>query len=93
VANVNDPMIQKVAQFAVRIYTLIMGELKMQLQNVVSGETQPSNGGYNYRLVITVSGGKTTHYEAFVWRIHASWQPENLHACIYHQDHNTSRKG
>jgi hypothetical protein len=69
VATVNDPMIQKVAQFAVRVYTLSMGELKMQLQNVVSGETQPSNGGYNYRLVITVSGGKNTQYEAFVWGI------------------------
>ena len=68
-ANVKDPTIQQVARFAVRIYTLIMGELKMQLQNVVSGETQPSNGGYNYRLVITVSGGKNTQYEAFVWGI------------------------
>lgn len=68
-ANVNDPKIQQVAQFAVRIDALSSRELNVQLLNVVSGETQPSNGGYNYRLVVTVSGGKYTQYEAFVWGI------------------------
>ncbi|KAG0552588.1 hypothetical protein BDA96_01G520000 [Sorghum bicolor] len=69
VANVKDPKIQQVAQFAVRIHALSSTELNMQLQIVVSGETQPCNGGYNYRLLITVSGGKNTQYEAFVWGI------------------------
>jgi hypothetical protein len=76
VVNVKDPKIQQVAQFAVRIDALSTRELNMQLLNVVSGETQPSNGGYNYRLVVTVSGGKYTQYEAFVWGIlgTTSWQ-------------------
>ncbi|CAM0147500.1 unnamed protein product [Urochloa decumbens] len=69
VANVNDPTIQQVAQFAVRIYALSTKELKMQLLSVISGETQPCDGGYNYRLVITVTGGKKTQYDAFVWGI------------------------
>lgn len=69
VADVNDPTIQQVAQFAVRIYALSTKELRMQLLNVISGETQPYNGGYNYRLVVTVTGGKKTRYEAFVWGI------------------------
>ena len=68
-ANVNDPTIQQVAQFAVRIYALSTKELRMQLQSVVSGETQPYDGGYNYRLVVRVSGGKNTQYDAFVWGI------------------------
>ncbi|XP_022685532.1 uncharacterized protein LOC101775697 [Setaria italica] len=58
-----------VAQFAVRIYALSTKELKMQLLSVISGETQPCDGGYNYRLVITVTGGKKTQYDAFVWGI------------------------
>ncbi|CAM0147499.1 unnamed protein product [Urochloa decumbens] len=69
VADVNDPTIQQVAQFAVRIYALSTKQLKMQLLSVVSGETQPYDGGYNYRLVVTVSGGKKTQYDAFVWGI------------------------
>ena len=69
VADVNDPTIQQVAQFAVRIYALSTKELRMQLQSVVSGETQPYDGGYSYRLVITVTGGKKTQYDAFVWGI------------------------
>ncbi|CAN6285524.1 unnamed protein product [Urochloa humidicola] len=69
VANVNDPTIQQVAQFAVRIYALSTKELKMQLLSVISGETQPCDGGYNYRLVVTVTGGKKTQYDAFVWGI------------------------
>ncbi|CAL4921001.1 unnamed protein product [Urochloa decumbens] len=69
VANVNDPTIQQVAQFAVRIYALSTKELRMQLLSVISGETQPCDGGYNYRLVITVTGGKKTQYDAFVWGI------------------------
>lgn len=69
VADVNDPTIQQVAQFAVRIYALSTKELKMQLLSVISGETQPCDGGYNYRLVVTVSGGKKTQYDAFVWGI------------------------
>ncbi|KAF8718218.1 hypothetical protein HU200_025712 [Digitaria exilis] len=69
VADVNDPTIQQVAQFAVRIYALSTTQLRMQLLNVISGETQPYNGGYNYRLVTTVTGGKKTQYEAFVWGI------------------------
>ncbi|KAL6660042.1 hypothetical protein ACP70R_002164 [Stipagrostis hirtigluma subsp. patula] len=68
-ANVSDQAIQQVAQFAVRIYALSMKELKMSLVNVVSAETQPYNGGYNYRLVVTVSGGKKVQYDAFVWGI------------------------
>ncbi|PWZ07239.1 Cysteine proteinase inhibitor 5 [Zea mays] len=76
VANTNDPKIQQVAQFAVRIYAISKKELKMQFQNVVSGETQPCDGGYNYRLVITVRGGKKAQYDAFVWGIHrtTSWK-------------------
>ncbi|CAN6290516.1 unnamed protein product [Urochloa humidicola] len=69
VADVNDPTIQQVAQFAVRIYALSTKQLKMQLLSVISGETQPCDGGYNYRLVITVTGGKKTQYDAFVWGI------------------------
>ncbi|XP_062208829.1 vegetative cell wall protein gp1-like [Phragmites australis] len=71
VANVNDPAIQQVAQFAVRIYALSTTDLKMTLVNVVSGETQPYNGGYYYRLVITVSGGKKAKYvyDVMVWGI------------------------
>ncbi|RLN39678.1 cysteine proteinase inhibitor 8-like [Panicum miliaceum] len=69
VANVNDPTIQQVAQFAVRIYALSTKEFRMQLLSVISGETQPYDGGYNYRLVITVTGGKKTQYDAFVWGI------------------------
>ncbi|KAL6660040.1 hypothetical protein ACP70R_002162 [Stipagrostis hirtigluma subsp. patula] len=68
-ANVSDPAIQQVAQFAVRIYALSTRELKMSLQSVISAETQPYNGGYNYRLVITVTGGKKVQYDAFVWGI------------------------
>ncbi|KAL6648719.1 hypothetical protein ACP70R_012943 [Stipagrostis hirtigluma subsp. patula] len=68
-ANVSDPAIQQVAQFAVRIYALSTRELKMSLQTVVSAETQPYNGGYNYRLVLTVTGGKKVQYDAFVWGI------------------------
>ncbi|KAF8776468.1 hypothetical protein HU200_003173 [Digitaria exilis] len=41
VADVNDPTIQQVAQFAVRIYALSTTQLRMQLLNVISGETQP----------------------------------------------------
>ncbi|GJN08932.1 hypothetical protein PR202_ga26893 [Eleusine coracana subsp. coracana] len=67
VADVNDPTIQQVGQFAVRIYALSTGQVRMSFLNVVSGETQPYNGGYNYRLVITVSGGKKAQYDAFVW--------------------------
>ncbi|GJN30427.1 hypothetical protein PR202_gb18735 [Eleusine coracana subsp. coracana] len=69
VADVNDPTIQQVGQFAVRIYALSTGQVRMSFLNVVSGETQPYNGGYNYRLVITVSGGKKAQYDAFVWGI------------------------
>ncbi|RLN39148.1 cysteine proteinase inhibitor 8-like [Panicum miliaceum] len=69
VADVNDPTIQQVAQFAVRIYALSTKQLRMQLLGVVSGETQPYDGGYNYRLVVRVSGGKNTQYDAFVWGI------------------------
>nr|CAB3501869.1 unnamed protein product [Digitaria exilis] len=69
VANVNDPTIQQVAQFAVRIYALSTTQLKMQLLSVISGETQPYNGGYNYHLVVTVTGGKKTQYDASVWGI------------------------
>ncbi|OEL28259.1 hypothetical protein BAE44_0010715 [Dichanthelium oligosanthes] len=69
VANVNDPTTQQVAQFAVRIYALSTTQLKMQLLNVVSGETQPYNGGYNYHLIVTVAGGKKTQYDASVWGI------------------------
>ena len=69
VANVNDPTIQQVAQFAVRIYALSTKQLRMQLLGVVSGETQPYDGGYNYRLVVRVSGSKNTQYDAFVWGI------------------------
>ncbi|KAL6660041.1 hypothetical protein ACP70R_002163 [Stipagrostis hirtigluma subsp. patula] len=68
-ANVSDPAIQQVAQFAVRIYALSTRELKMSLQSVVSAETQPYDGGYNYRLVVTVTGGKKVQYNAFVWGI------------------------
>ena len=69
VADVNDPTIQQVAQFAVRIYALSTKQLRMQLLGVVSGETQPYDGGYNYRLVVRVSGSKNTQYDAFVWGI------------------------
>ncbi|KAJ1298582.1 hypothetical protein BS78_01G464600 [Paspalum vaginatum] len=69
VENVNDPAIQQVAQFAVRIYALSRKELKMSLVQVISGETQPYDGGYNYHLVVTVSGGKKTQYDALVWGI------------------------
>ncbi|WVZ55650.1 hypothetical protein U9M48_006284 [Paspalum notatum var. saurae] len=69
VADVNDPAIQQEAQFAVRIYALSTRQLKMSLVNVVSGETQPYDGGYNYHLVVTVSGGKKTQYDALVWGI------------------------
>lgn len=65
----NDPTIQQVGQFAVRIYALSTGQVKMSFLNVVSGVTQPYNGGYNYRLVVTVSGGKKAQYDAYVWGI------------------------
>ncbi|KAL6596003.1 hypothetical protein ACP70R_047367 [Stipagrostis hirtigluma subsp. patula] len=68
-ANVSDQAIQQVAQFAVRIYAHSKKELRMSLVNVVSAETQTYNGGYNYRLVVTVSGGKKVQYDAFVWGI------------------------
>ncbi|KAL6847931.1 hypothetical protein ACP4OV_022059 [Aristida adscensionis] len=68
-ANPTDPTIQQVAQFAVRIYALSTRELRMSLAGVVSAETQPYDGGFNYRLVVTVSGGKKTQYDAFVWGI------------------------
>ncbi|GJN30428.1 hypothetical protein PR202_gb18736 [Eleusine coracana subsp. coracana] len=76
VTDVNDPTILQVGQFAVRIYALSTRQLKMSFLNVVSGVTQPYNGGYNYRLVITVSGGKKAQYDAYVWGILGtmSWQ-------------------
>jgi hypothetical protein len=69
VTDVNDPTIQQVGQFAVRIYALSTGQEWMSLLNVVSGETQPYNGGYYYRLVVTVSGGRKVQYDASVWGI------------------------
>ncbi|KAG8073654.1 hypothetical protein GUJ93_ZPchr0006g44850 [Zizania palustris] len=45
--------------------------------NVMSGQTQPYNGGSNYQLVITVAGGgKTSLYNAFVWGVlgTTTWQ-------------------
>ncbi|TVT98955.1 hypothetical protein EJB05_55707, partial [Eragrostis curvula] len=70
VANVSDLTIVQVGQFAVRIYALSTNELKMSFDAVISGETQPYNGGVNYRLLIKVSGGKKApQYDAFVWGI------------------------
>lgn len=70
VANESDLTIQQVGQFAVGIYALSTNELKMSFEAVISGETQPYNGGYNYKLLIKVSGGKKApQYDAFVWGI------------------------
>uniref|UniRef100_A0A0D9VQ31 Cystatin domain-containing protein n=1 Tax=Leersia perrieri TaxID=77586 RepID=A0A0D9VQ31_9ORYZ len=71
VANVNDKSIQQVGQSAVRIYGLSTGKIYLKFVNVVRGQTQPNNGGYNYRLVITVAGPGTTAalYDAFMWGI------------------------
>jgi hypothetical protein len=69
VTDVNDPTIQQVGQFAVRIYAMRTGQVWMSLLNVVSGETKPYNGGHYYRLVVTVSGGRKAQYDASVWGI------------------------
>uniref|UniRef100_A0A0E0K9D7 Cysteine proteinase inhibitor n=1 Tax=Oryza punctata TaxID=4537 RepID=A0A0E0K9D7_ORYPU len=71
VANVNDKSIQQVGQSAVRIYGLSTKKTYLKYVNVVSGQTQPYNGGYNYQLVVTVAGpGATTaRYDAFMWGI------------------------
>jgi hypothetical protein len=69
VADVNDPTIQQVGQFAVRIYALSTRQVRMSFLNVVSCQTLPNSGGYNYSMVITVTGGKTRLYDASVWGI------------------------
>uniref|UniRef100_A0ACD6A8Z6 Uncharacterized protein n=1 Tax=Avena sativa TaxID=4498 RepID=A0ACD6A8Z6_AVESA len=73
VTNTSDLAIQQVAQFAVRIYALSTGKLKLGFVGVVSGQTQPFNAGYNYQLVITVSDGPAPrnyrNYSAAVWGI------------------------
>uniref|UniRef100_A0A0D9Z2R2 Cysteine proteinase inhibitor n=1 Tax=Oryza glumipatula TaxID=40148 RepID=A0A0D9Z2R2_9ORYZ len=72
VANVNDKSIQQAGQFGLWIYRQITRLYFLRYVNVVSGQTQPYNGGYNYRLVVTVYGGpnwKTTLYDADVWGI------------------------
>lgn len=71
VTNVNDKSIKQVGQFAVLVYYLNTGA-NLVYVNVVSGQTQPYNGGNNYQLVITVAagaGGKTAQYNVFVWGI------------------------
>ncbi|KAF0912841.1 hypothetical protein E2562_019429 [Oryza meyeriana var. granulata] len=66
--NVNDKSIQRVGQFAVRIYGLSTRKTHLVFVNIVSGQMQPYNGSYNYRLVVTVAGPGTTTalYDAFV---------------------------
>uniref|UniRef100_A0A0E0K9D8 Cysteine proteinase inhibitor n=1 Tax=Oryza punctata TaxID=4537 RepID=A0A0E0K9D8_ORYPU len=70
VTNVNDKTIQQVAKFAVQSYCLNTGA-KLVYVNVVSGQTQPCNGGgNNYQLVINVAAGvRTSQYSVFVWGI------------------------
>uniref|UniRef100_A0A0D3FEF6 Cysteine proteinase inhibitor n=1 Tax=Oryza barthii TaxID=65489 RepID=A0A0D3FEF6_9ORYZ len=89
VANVNDKSIQQVGQSAVRIYGLNTNKTYLRYVNVVSGQTQPYNGGYNYRLVVTVAGpGATTaRYEAFMWGILGTtnwklWQSSRLSVIV-----------
>ncbi|KAI4974442.1 hypothetical protein ZWY2020_047722 [Hordeum vulgare] len=73
VTNTSDLAIQQVGQFAVRIYALSTGKLRLGFVDVVSGRTQPFNGGFNYQLVITVSDGPAPRnylpYNASVWGI------------------------
>uniref|UniRef100_A0A0D3FEF7 Cysteine proteinase inhibitor n=1 Tax=Oryza barthii TaxID=65489 RepID=A0A0D3FEF7_9ORYZ len=71
VSNVNDRSIQQVGQSAVRIYGLSTNKTYLRYVNVVSGQTQPCNGGYNYRLVVTVAGPGATaaRYDALMWGI------------------------
>ncbi|KAL6595997.1 hypothetical protein ACP70R_047363 [Stipagrostis hirtigluma subsp. patula] len=63
--------------FAVRAYCLNTGE-QLVFVNVVSGQTQPSNGGSSYQLVITLAGPgpKTSQYSVLVWGIlgTTAWQ-------------------
>ncbi|KAF0912840.1 hypothetical protein E2562_019428 [Oryza meyeriana var. granulata] len=76
VTNVNDKTIQQVGQFAVHTYCLNTGA-RLVYVNVVSGQTQPYNGGSNYQLVINVAAGvKTVQYSVFVWGIlgTTTWQ-------------------
>ncbi|CAM0871529.1 unnamed protein product [Alopecurus aequalis] len=77
VANVKDKTIQQVGNFAVRIYTLTW-QVELVFVDVISGSTQPSDGGYNYRLVLTVDSphAKSAHYDAVVWGIvgTSSWE-------------------
>lgn len=73
VTNTTDLAIQQVGQFAVRIYALSTGKLRLGFVDVVSGMTRPSNGGFDYQLVITVSDGPAPRnnrpYNASVWGI------------------------
>jgi hypothetical protein len=73
VTNTSDLAIQQVAQFDIRIYALSTGKLQLGFVGVVSGQTQPFNGGYNYLLVITVSNGpapkNNRNYNASSWGI------------------------
>ncbi|KAL6648718.1 hypothetical protein ACP70R_012942 [Stipagrostis hirtigluma subsp. patula] len=77
VTNTNDLTIQQVGRFAVRAYCLNTEE-QLEFVNVVSGQTQPSNGGSSYQLVITVAGPgpKTGQYSVLVWGIlgTTAWQ-------------------
>jgi hypothetical protein len=67
---VNSTEIQQVGRFAVQAYVL-KWKVDLKFVNVVSGKTQPSDDGYNYQLVITVSGSaaKSPRYDVFVWGI------------------------
>lgn len=71
VANVNDKSIQQAGQFGLWIYRQITRLYFLRYVNVVSGQTQPCNGGYNYRLVVTVAGPGATaaRYDALMWGI------------------------
>ncbi|KAK3150620.1 hypothetical protein QOZ80_3AG0235530 [Eleusine coracana subsp. coracana] len=77
VKDVNDRTIQQVGQFSVVAYFFNTGT-KLEFVNVVSGQSQPYNGGNSYRLVITVAGPgtETSRYSASVWGIlgTTTWQ-------------------
>uniref|UniRef100_A0A8I6XNY0 Cystatin domain-containing protein n=2 Tax=Hordeum vulgare TaxID=4513 RepID=A0A8I6XNY0_HORVV len=70
VVDVNVQSIRQVGQFAVRIHALHLG-VDLVFVKVVSCQTQPSDGGYIYQLVVAVtgSGAKSPQYNAVVWGI------------------------
>lgn len=67
IANVKDPHIQEIGEFAVAEYNKQSKGVTIEFKDVVSGEKQVVSG-MNYRLVIDAKRGESIgKYQALVW--------------------------